>query len=154
MPTHMQDRRPVMIQRETQKDKGRSLKTLWIIVGILSVLLIGGGSGYLVFTRLSEEDVLGQVDDPEYIEDIQQKQVEEILTELESILLINQEEEPTIATIMDVDELKTQNEEFYANAKEGDLLVIYSDRAIIFRRAENRVINVAPVFIETDEITE
>jgi len=150
----MQDRRQIMIKRESQKDKGKNYKTLLIVVGILLVVLIGGGAGYLVFNRLSEGDILGQVDDPEYIEDIQQKQVEEILEELGSILLLNEEEEPTIATVLDVEELRAQNEEFYVNAKQGDLLVIYSDRAIIFRRSEKRVINVAPVFIETDQIQE
>ena len=60
-------------------------------------------------------------------------------------------EEPTMATLLDIEELKKENPEFYENAKEGDFLVIYSEKAIIFRETENKIINVAPVYFEQTE---
>jgi hypothetical protein len=63
------------------------------------------------------------------------------------------DEQPTIATLVDIDALKEENPEFYKNAKNGDLLVIYSEKAILFREDEGKIINVAPVFLEPTEGT-
>jgi hypothetical protein len=54
---------------------------------------------------------------------------------------------------VDIEALKEENPEFYKNAKNGDLLVIFSEKAILFREEEGKIINVAPVFLEPTEGT-
>lgn len=65
-------------------------------------------------------------------------------------ILLPQDENPTIATIVDVDKLKEDNSEFYKNAENGDKVLIYSKQAIIYSPTKDIIINVAPVIKEPD----
>lgn len=66
------------------------------------------------------------------------------LEKLSKIILLP-EEVPTIAEIQDVEKLKNSNAEFYKNARSGDKLILFSEKAIIFREEESLIINVALV---------
>ena len=61
------------------------------------------------------------------------------------LILLTEEEEPTIATVVNIETLKKENPEFYKNAQNGDKLVVYTTRAIIYRPSTDMLINVAPV---------
>lgn len=52
--------------------------------------------------------------------------------------------DPTVATIVDVETLKSRNE-FYKNAKNGDHLIITPTRAILYDPDKDRIIDVVPV---------
>lgn len=54
-------------------------------------------------------------------------------------------EEPTIATIANLQEVQKENPTFYADAKAGDTVLIYSTKAVIYRGSANKIINIAPV---------
>ena len=60
-------------------------------------------------------------------------------------------EEPTVATVSDVSKLSNQT--FFANAKNGDKVLIYSKakQAILYRPSEDRVINIAPLNINSHQ---
>jgi hypothetical protein len=131
---------------------------------ILTILLItlffalGIGAGYFAYDYLTSQGVLDKINDPEYVSQLQEQQIENTLSDLREIMLLP-DEQPTIATLVDVEALKEENPEFYKNAKNGDLLVIYSEKAILFREDDGKIINVAPVFLEpaegtTEEATE
>lgn len=60
------------------------------------------------------------------------------------------DENPTVAQINDVAALKQANPDFYAQAKNGDLLVVYTSMALIYRDATDKLIKVAPVIIHED----
>jgi hypothetical protein len=55
--------------------------------------------------------------------------------------------EPTVATIVDVEQLRARNP-FYNKAKNGDHLIVTQDRAILYDPVANRIIDVVPVQIE------
>lgn len=55
--------------------------------------------------------------------------------------------DPTVATIVDVDALRTQNE-FYANAKNGDFLIVTPTRAILYDPDKDMIIDVVPVQLQ------
>ena len=61
------------------------------------------------------------------------------------LILVNEDEVPTVATIVNVNDLQVDNPGFYGAAKNGDKLVVYSDKALIYREEENKIINVLPV---------
>jgi uncharacterized protein HemX len=54
-------------------------------------------------------------------------------------------EQPTVATVSDVSKLSNQT--FFANAKNGDKVLIYSKAktAVLYRPSEDKVINIAPL---------
>lgn len=140
--------------REKPKKKFPILTILLIVL----FFILGIGAGYFAYDYLTSQGVLDKINDPEYVSQLQEQQIENTLSDLKEIMLLP-DEQPTIATLVDIDALKEENPEFYKNAKNGDLLVIYSEKAILFREDEKRIINVAPVFMEpaegtTEEATE
>lgn len=55
--------------------------------------------------------------------------------------------EPTVAAIVDVEQLRTQNA-FYNKAENGDYLVITTTRAVIYDPEGDQILDVAPVQIQ------
>lgn len=49
-------------------------------------------------------------------------------------------EEPLVATITDAEKLKT-NEPFYKNAQNGDKVLIWKEKAVIYRMEQNRIVD-------------
>ncbi|MFO0702922.1 MAG: hypothetical protein U0514_03645 [Candidatus Andersenbacteria bacterium] len=62
-------------------------------------------------------------------------------------LILLPDEQPSIASIVDIAKLKEGNATFYQDAQNGDTLLIYSTKAVIYRESINQVINIAPVNI-------
>jgi hypothetical protein len=134
--------------REKPKKKSPILTILLIVL----FFALGIGAGYFAYDYLTSQGVLDKINDPEYVSQLQEQQIENTLADLREIMLLP-DEQPTIATLVDIEALKEENPEFYKNAKNGDLLVIYSEKAILFREEEGKIINVAPVFLEPTEGT-
>lgn len=139
------------IINQDQKQEGiannSKVKSLLLTILIIIIFVVGVGAGYLVYNRLTEKEGDNEGN-------IEQREVVDILDELGEIILLPESENPTVAKLIDISELKKENEIFYKDAQEGDIMIIYSDRAIIFRRAEKRIVNIAPVYIETDALSE
>ncbi len=123
-----------------------------VLLLALLVLAFGGAAGYLYYQYSLSQDELSKLKDPGYLSTLQEQQVETTLQRLGLIMLLP-EENPTVATLIDADALRKENESFYKNAQNGDKLIIYTQQAILFREEENKVINVAPVFIEPNQET-
>jgi hypothetical protein len=81
------------------------------------------------------------------------REAQEVLYRLEEIYLLP-DEEPTVATIVNISLLQEQNERFYGNAKNGDKLVIFVENklAIIYRFEENKIKNIAAIDFEDGDI--
>ena len=61
------------------------------------------------------------------------------------IILLPTDKQPTVAKVEDIDKLKKSNENFYRDVAKEDYLILYPDRAIIYRKKENKIINIAPI---------
>jgi hypothetical protein len=72
------------------------------------------------------------------------EQAAEIIRKVRSHMDIGDEVEPTVATIVDVMKLR-ENNVFYNKAENGDFLVVTPTRAILYRLAEDRILDVVPV---------
>ena len=55
--------------------------------------------------------------------------------------------DPTVATIVDVEQLRSRNS-FYNKAKNGDHLIVTNDRAILYDPVADKIIDVVPVQIQ------
>ena len=78
-----------------------------------------------------------------------QKELQEIVS-LVSKLIILPNEEPNLATIQDAEKLAAQ-QLFFKDAENGDKILIYKDKAIIFRPAKNILVNVGPVYAQDSQ---
>lgn len=143
----------------TVKEKGRrklrlsrNEKTLVVVVVLLIIAL--GVVGYLF---LKEKQ---RAESPTEVASEEGQRIKESVGKL---ILLPDDVEPTIATIVDIDKLKAENSEFYKNASNGDKLLIYSQKVIIYSPDKNIIINVAPIIrqpsdegveSDTEEISE
>jgi len=81
------------------------------------------------------------------------EETEQVVSELGSILLLNNDQEPTVARVEDPSVLQESNPDFYKDITVGDYLVLYPQRAVIYRSSERKIINIAPI-INTDQLTQ
>lgn len=69
----------------------------------------------------------------------------ELLGKISKVIQLPTDEEPTIATVSDREKLASQT--FFANAQNGDKVLIYTKakKAILYREATGKIIEVGPV---------
>jgi hypothetical protein len=74
---------------------------------------------------------------------------QKVVSQVRKLYNIPDDVDPTVATIVDVNELRKRNA-FYNKAKNGDYLIITNDRAILFDPKANVIVDVVPVQIQAD----
>lgn len=116
-------------------------KKLLLLVVILA--LVGG----LVFFGLKYKNANDKVNKITGNPQESAKLEVEIITERVGKLTDLPKETPTLATVQDKEKLK--NQAFFANAENGDKVLIYTQakKAYLFRPSTNKIINIAPVNI-------
>ena len=127
------------------KKKGRPLLSLFV-VGLLLL------AGMLELSRRSAYSQLKAltVRMEQFGDGNAQKSQEEakrIVAEVRQIIEISEDVEPTVATIVDVEQLRARNP-FYNNAKNGDHLIVTSERAILYDPIAKRIVDVVPVQVQ------
>ncbi len=73
-----------------------------------------------------------------------------IVDDVKKIFLIPDGIEPTVATIVKIEELRKVNA-FYNKAKNGDNLLVTNDRAILYDPKAKKILDVVPVQIQPAE---
>lgn len=70
---------------------------------------------------------------------------DDLLLKVSKLILLPNDEVPTIATVTDLEKLKDQS--FFSKAKIGDKVIIYSKakKAFLYNPESNRVVEVAPI---------
>ncbi|MCX7929089.1 MAG: hypothetical protein N2558_05435, partial [Patescibacteria group bacterium] len=74
-----------------------------------------------------------------------------ITSQIRKYMELPNEEEPTLATITDINKLKDQD--FFKKAKNGDKVLIYAKarKAILYRPSGNKVIEFAPLILGVNQ---
>ena len=74
-----------------------------------------------------------------------------LLSQLEKIVILPAGETPTIATVSDVDKVKSQA--FFARAENGDKVIVFAQakKAILFRPSLQKVVEITSVTINTPQ---
>lgn len=111
-----------------------------IVLLVTALLLAIGMSGYFYYSYQQS-----MLDPQARIEERNEAETHTVLNRLGQILLIDTEDDPTVAKVEDVEKLKQSNEEFYKNIEQGDYLILYPEQAIIYRMDEDKIINIAPI---------
>jgi hypothetical protein len=119
---------------------------LILVVGIVVIAAIGVYAYQLKqdYDKVTKENKV--LKDPIKSSEVQQQQAQAVVLKLGKILKIDDtDKQPAVATITDVEKLKTSQPEFYKNADKDDYLIVYPNRAIIYREKDNQIINIAPI---------
>jgi hypothetical protein len=74
-----------------------------------------------------------------------------IVDRVRRLYTIPDDVDPTVATIVDVNQLRARNS-FYNKAKNGDHLIVTNDRAILYDPTADKIIDVVPVQIQAPEV--
>lgn len=74
-----------------------------------------------------------------------EEDAEKLIAKVNRLIVMPSEDVPSIATVSDLEKLKGQA--FFAKAKVGDKVLIYSgaQKAILYRESEDRIIEIAPI---------
>lgn len=123
------------------------VQKILIVTMILVVVFAIGGGGYWFFQQQGESS--GEQNRTIASETETKEETKQLLAKIGELILLPNDEDPTIATITDVETLK-QEQVFFKNAKEGDVLVMYpqKSKAILYNPTENVIVNVGKVYIE------
>ena len=112
---------------------------------LLVVVVVG--AGVLVGTQYIKTQKLNQQlsELKQSPEQIAQQQTKEVIEKVGKLILLPQDEQPTVATVTDLEPLKGQA--FFTNAKLNDKVLIYSvaKKAVLFRPELNLIVEVAPI---------
>jgi hypothetical protein len=78
---------------------------------------------------------------------IAQQEVQSLIAKVSRLVVLPEEETPTVATVSDAEKLKDQP--FFRNAKNGDKVLIYTNarKAVLYDPVNNKVVEIAPVNI-------
>jgi len=130
------------IQGSSTKSK-RKLGFSTIILSII-VIVLAISMAYLYKTN---RDLHKQIEETQYSTDKQTDEAEiERIVGLVAQHMILPDETPVIYIISNPQEAIDAYGSFFDNSVDGDYLIIYSDKAIIYRETEDIVINSGPVF--------
>ncbi len=110
-------------------------KYVVISVGVVAVISLGLNV-FLGFklSSVSEDPI-----------EITAKEVKDISNRVSKLMILPQNEPPTLATVSDPEKLK--NQPFFANAKTGFKVLVYAQaqKAILYDPYENKIVEVAPI---------
>ena len=120
-------------------DKIKANKSLWLIV-VVVVLIIAALPSYYYYNQYQKAQMLLQ--NPKASATVE---VAVLVDKVGKLIQLPTTETPTIATVSDVTKLAGQA--FFANAKNGDKVLIFTQakEAILYRESINKIIQVAPI---------
>lgn len=130
---------------------------LWIVVGLAVLLVITVGFLFVrsqVQLRKLQNDLKEQTEQNQNNPAVKSaEENKQLIEQIRKLIILPEDEEPTIATVNDLSKL--QNQPFFANAQIGDKVLIYNKakKAILFRPSENKIIELAPLIDNSSAAT-
>ena len=116
-----------------------------VLIGVLALFLIivAAGGGYLFYNYQSSQSELQKL--KENPQTVARQEIKEVSAKIGALMELPKNEEPTLATVTDIEKLK--NQQFFSQAVNGDKVLIYtqSSKAILYRPETNKIIEVASV---------
>jgi len=71
--------------------------------------------------------------------------IDSLISRIGKMIVINANERPTVATVENADFLRSQNPDFYKDATNGDRLLIWSDKAVLYSTKQNKILSVLQI---------
>jgi hypothetical protein len=115
-----------------------------VFLGILALVAVASIVGNIYLSR----QVRALKQDPQQAT---QESVDKLLKEVSQLIFLPEGEIPNVVTVADPERLKDQP--FFANAKVGDKLLIYTNarKAFLYNPTDKKLVEVAPLLINQDQ---
>jgi hypothetical protein len=144
--------------------RSRTKIVFTIVAIILLITYIGLSIWYILDLRSRNSDLDAQLADTtasleqfkrdiiaqpaEVVAKLQEETTESVLESVGKLYTLPEGENPTVATVQDIDKLKDQP--FFSGAQNGDVLIVFeeSSQAILYRPSENRLVKVGPISVD------
>lgn len=113
-----------------------------LIVALVCITIIISSAAIIVYTQY-------RYGAQNYDDTSQQDEANQLVERVSKLILLPRDEQPTIATVTRVEELKNQT--FFKDAENGDKVLVYpkAKQAILYRPSQNLIIAVAPFTIDS-----
>ncbi len=120
------------------------------VLALLVVLVLVGSAGYFYVQYDKQKKEVARLSNPQ---EAARVEADKLKAEVASLIEIPEDENPTIATVVDASKLKSQA--FFANAENGDRVLMFpkAKKAILYRPSTKKIIEVAPINIGNNEAT-
>lgn len=123
-------------------------------LNLFLLLIVIAAVALFAWAEMQRREVAGRLEQTSAeLEDIRkstqrggQEVADEVLSKVRRHMIVAEEPQPTVATIVDINRLKEANE-FYSVADNGDHLVITEKRAILYDPDRDIILDVVPVRI-------
>ncbi len=114
--------------------RGKSKLVFWL-AGIALIAIVWGAYAAIRLSKLT----------PASQENAAKVETQELIAKVGELMFLPTDEEPTVATVSDVEKLREQA--FFLHAKNGDKVLIYAkaSKAILYDPVANKIVEVAPI---------
>ena len=128
--------------QDLQKEQsgGFAAKSLIIIVtfSLVALAAVGAAVYFYVQYQKTQEQLKSPTSAAE-------AETASLITEVGKLIVLPTGEQPTVATVSDINKLKSQS--FFANAQNGDKVLIYTkaQKAILYDPSQKKIVEVGPI---------
>ena len=112
-----------------------------LIIAVVIVVVVGIGAS-LMWSRQGADSLAKLAAQPGA--KVSGDQVNQLVARIGQFITVPSGELPSVVVLQNVAELAKQ-QTFYQNAKDGDILLLFSNRAIIYDAIANKLVNVGPI---------
>ena len=139
------------MEETTTKKKKLGLKTILRVVVILALM---GFAGWSFFKYQKAQETVDKLSNPEAQQEAIAKEREDILAKVGKLMILPEDEEPTVASVDDA-EVLSQYQPFFRNASNGDKVILYvkSGKSIIYSPEKNIIVNVGTISVQGNNVT-
>jgi hypothetical protein len=118
--------------------------TTLVVLAIVVIAAIATSAYFYQQYQKSQEELEKVKSNPE---EIAKQEAKALVDRVAQLVDLPSNEDPTVATVTDAKKLKKQP--FFSTAKNGDKVLIYTQakKAVLYRPATNKIIEIAPVSI-------
>ncbi len=116
--------------------KNNIYKFRFAILILVALIVIGGAVYWSVESK--------NANDPKAQAAALRKQEDDIIAKVSKLILLPTDDRPQIIVIKQIDKLK-QLQPFFKDASNGDDVLVFKDKAIIYSPTQDLIINVGPV---------
>jgi len=137
-----QTKTPIQPQPSKKSRKRKPLKTI-------AIVFLAAAIGLLTYQYIDARQEIKQLQKAPAKSQQSQDSSDAVIAKV-SKLTILPAEQPTVATVSDINKLRAQP--FFANAKDGDRVLIFKNtkKAIIYRPSTNQIVEIAPIIPGVD----